>query len=57
MGLVDKVKEIFEDDESDHVAPEYPRENDSLLDWSASDLTDDELVDNEWIANNTKVVQ
>lgn len=45
------------EDDADHAAPNHLVEDGPQRGWSAHDLTEDELVDDEWIANNTKVVE
>lgn len=60
MSLVDKIKEAFvedDDEQGKHSAPIHNDDDGHLKTWSALDLSEDELVDDEWIRNNTKEVQ
>lgn len=57
MNVVGKIKEIFEEESGDHDAPEHKVADGHLKSWSADDLADDELVDDDWIRRHTKEVE
>lgn len=41
-------------EKNDHEAPEHLDPDGPTKGWSAADLSEDELVDDEWIKENTK---
>lgn len=49
------MTEPFEEHD-DHEAPEHTIEAGPFLGWSAKDVSDDELVDDDWIKQNTQEV-
>lgn len=59
MGLLDRLKGAFEEPEEesgDHDAPEHKGAEGHLKSWSAAGITEDELVDDDWIRRHTKEV-
>lgn len=60
MEFLDKIKAAFTDDDEEagaHDAPDHDLAEGLEKDWSASDLSPDELVDDNWIARNIKGVE
>lgn len=47
------MTELFEEHD-DHEAPEHLVEGGDTKGWSAKDVSDDELVDDDWIKANTE---
>lgn len=57
FGKKDEPAEpVVADEPNDHEAPEHLDPEGPEKGWSAADLSEDELVDDDWIAKNVEVL-
>jgi len=55
MGLVDKLKSKFKTEEVE--APQHLVADGDKKDWKASEFSEQDYVDDDWLRENTKVVE